>query len=71
MKHISSQIVDTLNESGYTLISRPSKREVVLQHIDSNQKELWTCNNDFAGYVIKIGRWKYEFASTYIDIDNL
>lgn len=57
---IGSQNRETLKASGYKLISRPSPGEVVLES-DIGQKELWVANDDYAGYVIEIGGWGYEF----------
>lgn len=59
-KIIGSQRRETLKESGYTLVSRPRRGEAILED-EGGKRELWAANNNFAGFVVEIGRWGYEF----------
>ncbi len=55
-----SQRRETLEEAGYTLVSRPEKGQVILED-RSGARELWQANDHFAGFVVEVGRWGYEF----------
>ena len=63
MRTIGSQKRELLKDSGYKLISRPSPGVIILQDVESNKQEYWFVHDHYAGYVIQIGRWGYEFAS--------
>lgn len=59
-KQIGSQFRETLKESGYVLVDRPSAGVVVLRNL-GGQDEVWYANDHNEGYTIQVGRWGYEF----------
>lgn len=62
MRIIGSQRRESLKESGYTLVSRPSPGVVRLRPASPlAPDELWYANDHHAGYTIQVGRWGYEF----------
>lgn len=60
-KKIGSQTRDTLKESGYTLIKRINKNNVILQEKGESHCESWFKNDHHAGYVIEINGLGYEY----------
>ena len=60
MKQIGSQMRETLQEYGYRLVERPEPRHVILEDEGGN-REIRVANDQFAGHVVVIGRWGYEF----------
>lgn len=62
MKDIGSQIRQTLDEAGYTLILR-HKGTAILENVVTGKQELWSLNDNFSGYVIEIYGKGYEFVS--------
>ena len=65
MRKLGSQSIETLKEAGYEVVEFLPDNEVILQEIDSDKKELWALNNNFAGYVLEIPSiGKFEFVRT-------
>jgi len=62
MKKIGSKTRETLKEAGFELVERKGKA-VVLKDVKTLNLELWSQNNDYAGYVIEINNVGYEFIS--------
>ena len=65
MKRKGSQVRHLLAESGYTLYRRLSDREVVLQDVETLERELWSLSDDFAGFVIEVDGKGYEFGRAW------
>lgn len=62
---IGSQNREPIKDTDYRIWSEPYQGDVILQDIETGTLELWHVNNHFAGYVIRIGRWNYEFVREY------
>ncbi len=62
MKQIGSQRRETLDEAGYNLIRR-NDGFVLLENKGTGILELWSRQDDFAGYVVEIAGLAYEFVS--------
>ncbi len=64
MQTRGSQKIETLKESGcYTLVEKRYPRGIVVLNHVTGKQELWLANFHFAGYVLKVGRWLYEFCT--------
>lgn len=59
-KIFGSQTRETLEESGYKLVSKV-KKEIILETPDGI-RELWFRNDHHAGYTIEVNGKGYEFA---------
>ena len=64
MKIIGSQMRELLNESGMILHERRSPTEVILFDPIAKTLELWSMNDDHAGFTIEIDGVGYEFVKT-------
>ena len=65
MRTIGSQNRETLADSGIRLVSVDSEaRTVILQDIETGEKELWVENDHHAGYTIEINSVGYEFVTS-------
>ena len=68
MRQVGSQIRDDIEDTEYTLVEMMirditddmDERNVILQN-KAGQREHWTENDDYAGYVIVIDHTGYEF----------
>ena len=68
MKILGSQYYMPLeNTPEYTFVQYNGAGEVILYNSESDNFEIWQVSNHFAGYSIKVGRWRYEFCSTVQD----
>lgn len=56
-----SQTREELHESGYICACKFPTGDVLLIDVEANQAEIWTANDDFAGYVIVIDGVGHEF----------
>jgi hypothetical protein len=75
MEKVGSQIRENIEDTGYTIDviegDELTGRNVLLVTADNNKLELWTENNDFAGYVIVIDGIGYEFVRTIRGYENV
>lgn len=58
---IGSQKRQTLKEAGYVFIKDNCNGSVVVLQKEFNSYELWQLNDDYAGYVLDIYGFGYEF----------
>jgi hypothetical protein len=59
MRQIGSQIRETLEDAGYTIINQ-GPEGIILEEADG-KRELWVERDDFAGYVVDVNGVGYEF----------
>jgi hypothetical protein len=59
MRQIGSQIRETLEDAGYTIINQ-GPEGIILEEADG-KRELWVERDDFAGYVVEVNGVGYEF----------
>jgi hypothetical protein len=48
----------------YTFIQYNGSGEIILHNAVGDKFEIWQVNNNFVGYSLKVGAWRYEFCST-------
>lgn len=61
MKKRGSQIRENYKEAKYKLMSYSKNDKNVILEDEDGQRELWTANDNFAGYVVEINGVGYEF----------
>lgn len=61
-----SQSREPIEETEYHVVSRYplTDRGFLILQDDAGKRELWACNDDFAGYVIVVDGCGYEFVRT-------
>jgi hypothetical protein len=59
-KQIGSQLRVSLAESGMRLVARKPFM-VLLEYVDTGEREIWYARDYHAGYTIQVGRWGYEY----------
>lgn len=66
MDTLGSQTREDINESNiYSLLAGPNKDgEVTIHNTITGNCEIWTANDDFAGYVLVIHGIGYEFVKS-------
>ena len=63
MKHIGSQVRETLHEAGLNAVTFNGKL-LLTEDMESGKLELWVKNDDFAGYVVEFIGIGFEFVSS-------
>jgi len=64
IKRFGSQSREPIEESEYSLLRKLDQGEVILLDKTNGHQELWSQNNNFAGYVIEIDGIGYEFVTS-------
>jgi hypothetical protein len=60
IRQIGSQNREEFREAGYSLVQFNKDGSLIVQD-ESGKRELWAPNDDFAGYVLEVHGFGYEF----------
>jgi hypothetical protein len=60
-----SQTSEPIELTDYVIVQKRGN-EIILRDTVLNKRELWTHNQNFAGYCIRIGKKNFEFVSSLV-----